>query len=173
MGMAPVPGCGHRLGASPLFRDHLMATHVFSFPTEIHFGPGARTKMRAYLEERGVQRPLVVTDSGLAPLPAFAQVLEGLRGGRLSPAVFSGVSGNPVESQVIAGAKAFHDHRGDAIGGVGGGAALDVAKAIAVLAHHPGGIFDYEDGAPGAKPIDREIPLFVAVPPTAGTGSEV
>jgi alcohol dehydrogenase class IV len=56
---------------------------------------------------------------------------------------------------------------------VGGGAALDVAKAIAVLAHHGGGIFDYEDGAPGAKPIDGEIPLFVAVPTTAGTGSEV
>ena len=60
-----------------------------------------------------------------------------------------------------------------AIVGLGGGAALDVAKAIALMAHHPGDLFDYEDDKPGARPIDQEIPYWVALPTTAGTGSEV
>src|SRR5204862_2961894 len=57
--------------------------------------------------------------------------------------------------------------------GLGGGAALDVAKAVAVMAVHPGTLFEYEDGKPGARPIDREVPCWVALPTTAGTGSEV
>ena len=61
----------------------------------------------------------------------------------------------------------------DSIVGLGGGAALDVAKAIALMAHHPGDLFDYEDDKPGARPIDEDIPYWVALPTTAGTGSEV
>jgi alcohol dehydrogenase class IV len=150
-----------------------MAIHTFSFPTEIRFGAGARHQIATHLAEKGFRRPLVVTDAGLAALPAFASLVEGLQGGPLEVAVFSGVAGNPVESQVVAGAEAWKAHRADCLVGVGGGAALDVAKAIAVMAHHPGSILDYEDGAPGAKPIDREVPHWVAVPTTAGTGSEV
>src|SRR6185436_4495339 len=77
------------------------------------------------------------------------------------------------KSQVEAGVAAYRAHRADGIVGVGGGAALDVSKAIALMAHHPGDLFDYEDERPGARPIDREIPPWVGVPTTAGTGSEV
>jgi alcohol dehydrogenase class IV len=87
--------------------------------------------------------------------------------------VFSGIWGNPVKSQVLAGVDAFRAHRADSIVGLGGGAALDVAKAILVMVNHPGDLFDYEDDKPGARPIDREIPYWVSVPTTAGTGSEV
>jgi hypothetical protein len=83
------------------------------------------------------------------------------------------VGGNPVKSQVTAGVAAYRAHRADGVVGVGGGAALDVAKAIALMVQHPGDLFDYEDEKPGARPISREIPYFVAVPTTAGTGSEV
>jgi alcohol dehydrogenase class IV len=147
--------------------------HRFSFPTLIHFGPGARTLVRAHLEEQGLRRPLVVTDKGLAALPAFREILDLLGGGALAAVPFSGISGNPVHSQVVAGVEAFRAHRADSIVGVGGGAALDVAKAIALMAHHPGDLFEYEDEKPGARPIDQEIPYWVALPTTAGTGSEV
>jgi alcohol dehydrogenase class IV len=78
-----------------------------------------------------------------------------------------------VKSQVMAGVAAFREHGADCIVGLGGGAALDVAKAILVMIHHPGDLFDYEDEKPGARPLDRDIPYWVSIPTTAGTGSEV
>jgi alcohol dehydrogenase class IV len=150
-----------------------VGTHRFSFPTLIHFGPGARKLVRGHLEEQGLRRPLVVTDRGLAALPVFEELM-GLRGGgSLTAARFTEIGGNPVHGQVVAGVKAFQDHTADSIVGVGGGAALDVAKAIALMAKHPGDLFDYEDEKPGARPIDQDIPYWVALPTTAGTGSEV
>src|SRR5688572_16892932 len=129
--------------------------------------------LRAHLEEQGLLRPLVVTDKGLAALPVYEEFLGLLGGGSLAAGQFTGISGNPVHSQVVAGVNAFHDHQADSIVGLGGGAALDVAKAIALMARHPGDLFDYEDEKPGARPIDQDIPYFVALPTTSGTGSEV
>lgn len=150
-----------------------MAIHQFSFPTRIHFGPGAVGLLPTVLAEASCSRPFVVTDRGLASRPEAISTKERLAAGGLDAAVFAGVFGNPVKSQVIAGVEAFRQHRADSIVGLGGGAALDVAKAIALLVHHPGDLFDYEDGKPDARPIDREIPFWVSVPTTAGTGSEV
>lgn len=149
----------------------MTAIHTYSFPTPIHFGPGARALLRDHLATQGVRRPLVVTDRGVAALPLFRDVMDRLTG--LETAAFSDVWGNPTESQVLAGVEAFRAHRADAIVGLGGGAALDVAKAVALLVNHPGALFDYEDEKPGARAIDREVPYWVALPTTAGTGSEV
>ena len=113
----------------------------------------------------------MVTDRGLAALPLFAELLASLS--PLETASFSGVAGNPVASQVTAGVEAFRAHDADAIVGIGGGAALDVAKAVALMADHPGSLFDYEDGLPNPRPVDRPVPYWVAVPTTSGTGSEV
>jgi alcohol dehydrogenase class IV len=146
-------------------------TQVFSFPTQIHFGPGARRQIGAHLRGQGLRRPLVVTDRGVAGLPMFAELLGTLDG--LEAATFSDLGGNPVVSQVVAGADAFRRHGADSILGIGGGAALDVAKAVALMAHHPGELFDYEDGRADARPIDRDIPYLVLSPTTSGTGSEV
>jgi alcohol dehydrogenase class IV len=145
--------------------------HRFAFPTAILFGAGARREVAPHLRERGWQRPLVVTDRGLAALPVFARFLDALKS--LDAAVFSGVAGNPVRSQVMQGARAYREHRADCIVGVGGGAALDVAKAIAVMATHEGDILDYAWDHPQVRPIVHALPYFVAVPTTAGTGSEV
>ncbi|HTB34135.1 MAG TPA: iron-containing alcohol dehydrogenase [bacterium] len=150
-----------------------MAFSRFSFPTTIHFGPGVRAKLAGLLQERGFKRPLVVTDQGLAALPLFAALLADLKAAGLDASAFSGVQGNPVKSQVTAGVAAFRAHRADCLVGVGGGAALDVAKAIVLMVHHPGDLFDYEDDKPGALPVDQPIPYWVALPTTAGTGSEV
>jgi alcohol dehydrogenase class IV len=145
--------------------------HRFSFPTTIHFGAGARKLVADHLKSQGIKRPLIVTDRGIAPLPLLAEFVGALPG--LDVAVFSGIWGNPVRSQVAAGATAFKAHRADAVIGLGGGAALDVAKAIALMANHPGDILEYAWDHPQVRPIDGDIPYFVAVPTTAGTGSEV
>lgn len=145
--------------------------YTFNFPTTIHFGPGARLRISEHLQSQGLKRPLVVTDRGLAALPVFAEVLGSLS--TLAAAPFSGVGGNPVASQVSAGVEAFSAHEADSIIGIGGGAALDVAKAIALMARHPGELFEYEDGLADARAVDQAIPYWVAVPTTAGTGSEV
>jgi alcohol dehydrogenase class IV len=145
--------------------------HRFAFPTTILFGAGARREVAPHLAEGGMSRPLVVTDRGLATLPVFAGFLGELS--QLTPAVFSGVAGNPVRSQVMEGARAFREHRADSIIGIGGGAALDVAKAIAVMATHEGDILEYAWDHPQVRPIANALPYFVAVPTTAGTGSEV
>ncbi|MEA3200031.1 MAG: hypothetical protein QOE90_1459 [Thermoplasmata archaeon] len=148
-----------------------MPVASFSFPTAIRFGPGASREVPAHLQAERYERPLVVTDQGLAQLPLFKKFVASLS--PLDVAVYSGVAGNPVEAHVAAGAKAFHDHRADCIVGIGGGAALDVAKAVALMSHHPGSVLDYEDGKPGALPVSREIPYWIALPTTSGTGSEV
>ena len=150
-----------------------MAIFQYNFPTRVHFGSGAIKLLPAALKELGVARPLIVTDRVLAPLPPVTGTHDLLTQAGLATAVFSGIWGNPVKAQVTAGVAAFNDHRADAIVALGGGAAIDVAKAIALMIHHPGDLFDYEDDMPGARPIDQKLPVYVAIPTTAGTGSEV
>jgi alcohol dehydrogenase class IV len=143
----------------------------FAFPTAILFGDGARRQVASHLVEAGHTRPLVVTDRGLAALPVFARFVDELAG--VAHAVFSGIGGNPVRSQVMDGAAAFRAHNADSVIGIGGGAALDVAKAIALMADHPGDILEYAWDHPAVRSITKPLPYFVAVPTTAGTGSEV
>ncbi len=145
----------------------------FSFPTTIQFGPGARKLAGPHLHERGLRRPLVVTDRGLAALPLVAELAHDLAAAGLEPAVFGGVHGNPTGSQVMAGAAAWRAHDADCVVGIGGGAALDVAKVVGVLATHPGDVMEYVWDHPRVRPIGAEPPYFIALPTTAGTGSEV
>ncbi len=145
----------------------------FGFPTIIQFGAGVRKEIPGFLKSKNVKRPLLVTDKGVGALPICRELEKTLKAAGLEVATFSGVWGNPVKSQVEAGAKAYRDHGADSLIGMGGGAALDVTKAIALLAHHEGDLFDYEGSNPKAKPIDGPVPMWVAVPTTSGTGSEV
>ena len=148
-----------------------MTVNRFAFPTTIHFGPGARKLVAEHLGTQCVKRPLVVTDRGIAPLPMLQSFIGELAG--LDAAVYSEIWGNPVKSQVEAGVAAFRAHGADAVIGFGGGAALDVAKAIALMVTHPGDVLEYAWDHPRVRPIERELPYFIALPTTAGTGSEV
>ena len=148
-----------------------MSLAQFAFPTAIHFGPGARHRVAEHLRSQDLRRPLLVTDRGIAPLPMLATFVAGLTG--LDVAVYSGVQGNPVRSQVEAGVAAFRQHRADAVIGLGGGAALDVAKAVALMAVHAGDVLEYAWDHPNVRAIERDLPWFIALPTTAGTGSEV
>jgi alcohol dehydrogenase class IV len=150
-----------------------MSLDHFSFPTSVHFGPGARRLAPAHLYSMGLRRPLLVTDRALAALPMTAEFAADLRSAGLEAHVFSGVWGNPVSAQVRAGAEAFRDHGADAVIGFGGGAALDVAKAVALMATHPGDVLEYAWDHPGRRPVGSPLPWLVALPTTSGTGSEV
>src|ERR1700674_3620941 len=145
--------------------------HRFAFPTTIHFGAGARALVAEHLQVQGIKRPLIVTDRGIAPLPMLKGFIADLPG--LDVGVFSEIWGNPVRSQVDQGVAAYKSHRADAVIGLGGGAALDVAKAVALMAAHPGEVLEYAWDHPQVRAIERELPYFVALPTTAGTGSEV
>jgi len=148
-----------------------MSLANFAFPTAIAFGPGARKEVQKHLRDQGLARPLLVTDRALAALPVLSEFLGHLR--ELDVSVFAGVAGNPTASQVMAGAAAFRAHRADCVIGLGGGAALDVAKVVGLAATHAGDIIEYAWDHPQVRTIEGELPYFVALPTTAGTGSEV
>jgi alcohol dehydrogenase class IV len=143
----------------------------FSFPTPIAFGAGARKLVAEHLREQGLQRPLIVTDRALAALPVMAEFKTHLGG--LNVAVFDGVFGNPTCAQVMAGAAAYKAHGADSVIGFGGGAALDVAKVVGLMAVHDGDVLEYVWDHPSVRAITQPLPYFVALPTTAGTGSEV
>ena len=145
----------------------------FAFPTTIHFGAGARKLAGPRLRELGLKRPLIVTDKGLAELPLIAELKAGFEAAQLDTAVFGGVFGNPGASQVMNGAAAYKKHKADCVVGVGGGAALDVAKVVGVLATHPGDVLEYAWDHPKVRDIKDTRPYFIALPTTSGTGSEV
>ena len=119
-----------------------MAITRFSFPTTIHFGAGARRLAGPHLREQGLKRPLVVTDRGLAALPLIAELKADLEAAGLAVAVYGGVFGNPTGPQAMGGVAAFRAHDADCVVGVGGGAALDVAKVVGLAATHPGDIME-------------------------------
>ncbi len=148
-----------------------MTLSTFGFPTPIYFGPGASKQVAEHLISLGLKRPLIVTDKGIEPLPLLARFKASLHG--LEVGVFAGVQGNPVASQVTAGAAAYRTHQSDCVIGFGGGAALDVAKVVGLLATHPGDAIEYAWDHPNVRPIEGKLPYFVALPTTSGTGSEV
>ena len=147
----------------------LSEQYSFSFPTDIRFGRGTQNAAAHELKARKLSRPLIVTDRGLSESAIVVRLKNLLSEQGLAPALFADFSGNPVASHVSNGVAAFIAHRADSIVGVGGGAALDVAKAIALMSCHEGSILDYCD----EKRITNPLPFWVAIPTTSGTGSEV
>jgi alcohol dehydrogenase class IV len=143
----------------------------FAFPTAIHFGAGARKLVTGHLRDAGCKRPLIVTDRALSRLPVLAEFRTHLRD--LDVTVFDGIHGNPSCAMVMAGAAAFKAHGADCVIGFGGGAALDVAKVVGVMATHDGDVLEYVWDHPQVRPIRNALPHFVALPTTSGTGSEV
>lgn len=145
----------------------------FNFPTSIRFGAGVVEELGPHLKSLGFKKPLIVSDPGLVALPVFKGVIDLLKQCELNPVVFSEIAKNPVKSNVLSGVKAYLDQNCDAIVGFGGGASMDVARAIALKAHHPLDLFEYDDALGGDRFVTEKIPYFVTVPTTSGTGSEV
>ena len=146
--------------------------HSFSFPTDIRMGPGLRFEIGKILRDKGYNRPLLVGDRAVAKLDFYDELLKHLKSESLDVVTYSDFQGNPIEDHVTAGTEVARTHRADSLVIVGGGAALDVGKAIALMVNHNNQLFDFED-IPGAAEATEEIPFMVTVPTTAGTGSEV
>jgi len=145
----------------------------FNFPTIIRFGAGAVKELPDHLNTENKRRPLVVTDPIVAQLPFFKEIIADLRMRNISPEVFNDIHKNPVKSDVYKGTEMYDATNRDCIVGVGGGAALDVARAILLRINHREDLFKYDDLIGGDVYVTNDVPHFVTVPTTSGTGSEV
>ncbi len=147
--------------------------YQYNFPTTIRFGAGASNELPAYLKKQGLSRPLIVTDPVVAQLPFFKELVSAIRAAGISAEVFADIHKNPVKSDVYKGGDAYDGTQRDSIIGIGGGAALDVARAVALRIHHREDLFVYDDLIGGDVYVTNEVPHFITIPTTAGTGSEV
>lgn len=147
--------------------------HQFNFPTTIRFGPGASNELPGYLKQNNLLHPLIVTDPVVVQLPFFKSILKKLEQEKFRYEVFSDLHKNPVKSDVYKGADVFEKNNCNAVVGVGGGVALDVARAICLRINHREDLFKYDDLVGGDKFITNDVPHFITIPTTSGTGSEV
>lgn len=150
-----------------------MSISQFNFPTTIRFGPGAVGELPDYLLKNNLRRPLIVTDKIISGLPFFKSIIDDLGRKKVSPDVFSDIHKNPVKSDVYKGSEAFDAGNRDCIVGIGGGAALDVARAIVLRINHREDLFKYDDLIGGDVFVTNDVPHFITIPTTSGTGSEV
>lgn len=147
--------------------------HQFNFPTTIRFGAGAVKELPAYLSKNNLKAPLIVTDPTIAQLPFFKTIIEDLKTKGIAVEVFSDIHKNPVKSDVYKGTDVWDATNRDSIIGIGGGAALDVARAIVLRVHHRDDLFKYDDLIGGDIYVTNDVPHFITIPTTSGTGSEV
>lgn len=145
----------------------------YNFPTTIRFGAGAVKELPAHLKTQNIKKPLLVTDPMVRGLDFFKEIINDLVNHGLSAEVFSDIHKNPVKSDVLKGGEAYKATDRDCIIGIGGGAAMDVARAIALRINHQRDLFDYDDLIGGDVYVTEEVPYFITIPTTSGTGSEV
>jgi alcohol dehydrogenase len=146
----------------------------WNYPTTIRFGAGRIKELPEVLKDVDISNPLFVTDPGLAKLPVVASTLKLLVDAGVTHGVFSDVKPNPVESNLTAGIEVFKNGKHDGVIAFGGGSALDLGKLIAFQAHQARPVWDFEDiGDWWTRADGSKIAPIIAVPTTAGTGSEV
>lgn len=147
--------------------------YQYNFPTTIRFGAGSRHELADYLHKNNLKKPLVATDPTVAQLGFFKKLLAELQQKNISTEVFSDIHKNPVKSDVYKGTDMYDATHRDCIIGIGGGAALDVARAIVLRVNHREDLFKYDDLIGGDVFVTNDVPHFITIPTTAGTGSEV
>jgi alcohol dehydrogenase class IV len=147
--------------------------YQYNFPTVIRFGPGSVKELPDYLTKHNLSRALIVTDPTVAQLGFFSSIIQDLKGKNLGVEVFSEIHKNPVKSDVYKGTEVFDAAKCNCIIGIGGGAALDVARAIVLRVNHREDLFKYDDLIGGDVFVTKDVPHFITIPTTAGTGSEV
>ncbi len=147
--------------------------YQYNFPTIIRFGPGSSEELGPYLLKNQLTRPLIVSDPNVSRLEFFKNILKDLESRNISVKTFTEIHKNPVKSDVYAGTEIYDAEKRDSVIGIGGGAALDVARAITLRIHHREDLFKYDDLKGGDIFVTNEVPHFITIPTTAGTGSEV
>ena len=147
--------------------------YQYNFPTTIRFGAGSSKELGDYLIKNNLSTPLIVTDRTVEQLDFFNEIIKDLAKKNISVEVFSDIHKNPVKSDVYRGTDAYDATKRDSIIGIGGGAALDVARAIVLRVNHREDLFKYDDLIGGDVYVTNDVPHFITIPTTAGTGSEV
>ena len=146
----------------------------WSFPISVKFGSGRIAELPDVCEAVGIRKPLLVTDSGIAKLPMFESTQAVCRVAGMQFSVFTDVRGNPVEKNVFDGLMMLRQGRHDGVIAFGGGSALDAGKVIAFMMGQTRPMWDFEDIGDWWTRADADaIAPIIAVPTTAGTGSEV
>ncbi|MBM79311.1 MAG: 4-hydroxybutyrate dehydrogenase [Planctomycetaceae bacterium] len=144
-----------------------MSSSLISYLTDVHFGCGAIAELPALLSSLNISRPLLVTDKGLSALGMPDRLQVDLA------AVHDDVPTNPTESSVVAGANTYSANSCDGIIALGGGSPIDCAKGVSLKVTHPGPLKDYALIHGGLAKITADKPPLIAIPTTAGTGTEV
>lgn len=145
----------------------------YNFPTIIRFGAGSSKELGPYLLRNELSRPLIVTDPNVSQLHFFKVIIKDLQEQNISVESFYDIHKNPVKSDVYKGTLLFDEEERDCVIGIGGGAAMDVARAIVLRVNHREDLFKYDDLKGGDVFVTNEVPHFITIPTTAGTGSEV
>src|SRR5687767_1091073 len=144
-----------------------------SFPIRMVVGPGAVQRLPQEMQRLDARRALIVTDRGVADTGLLGTIEDALLGGGMSSTTYLGVSKNPKEQDVLDGVETYRRVEADLVIGLGGGAPMDVAKAIRLKTTHEQPLEDYDDLKNGWERIHANQPPMIAIPTTAGTGSEV
>lgn len=145
---------------------------IIQYLTTIHFDHGAISVLPAELRRLGIARPLLVTDPGVVAAGLLERILT-VFGSAVDPTIWSGTPSNPTEDAVVAAEAQYHAQGCDGVVALGGGPAIDLGKAVALLATHPGPLQQYAAVEGGAAKITDAVAPLIAIPTTAGTGSEV
>jgi len=143
----------------------------FKLPTRILFGVNLVDSLGEEVKALGIQRLLLVTDQGVVHAGLLERVTRALDAAAVEYTIFDSVEANPTTTTVHSGAELFRKNKCDGLAALGGGSPIDAAKAIGVQATHAGDIMDYSRRV--GKPVQNITPPLVAIPTTAGTGSEV
>lgn len=144
-----------------------------SYPTKVVFGAGALQRVPAQVERLKMKKPLVVTDAGVVKAGLAERLYEVLRKANVAYEVFDKVEPNPTEKDAFDGVEAYRKHGCEGIIAIGGGSPLDTAKLIQLLTTHEPPLSRYDDATGGDRFVRDDMPPVIAIPTTAGTGSEV
>ncbi len=154
--------------------DPARVTANWGFPTNVRVGPGRIAELPELCREHGFQRPLLVTDPGVCGLAVVDEATSALGQAGIAVELFSEIQGNPTGANVDAGVRAFRAGGHDSVIALGGGSALDAAKAVALMVGQNRPIWDFEDIGDNWKRANADgVVPCIAIPTTAGTGSEV
>ena len=145
----------------------------WNYPTPIWFGLGRSLEIPNALEAQGMQNPLVVTDPEFTSNKNFIKIIELLKNNKIKHSIFSNIKGNPTGKNVMDGVEHFLSNNNDGVIAIGGGSSLDAGKAIAFMTKQKENLWFFEDiGDNWTKAITDQLPKVIAIPTTAGTGSE-
>ena len=150
-----------------------LAHQNWTFPVPIRYGPGRINELSEICQNKGIKKPLVVTDNGSKNLKFIENILTDLENNHLKPGLFSSISPNPRDTEILEGKLSFNKGNYDGIIAIGGGSGMDGGKAISLVANNDYDIWDFEwEKKPPVINENNKFPPLICIPTTAGTGAE-